>query len=297
MTATTTAAPPVTKRPIGAPPSRRWIGMTVRVAMLVFFLLIVLIPVYVLLITSFKEKGAISASDAWALPSGWPWDWTTSGWSTAWDRLEGPLWRSVQLAVPGAAISSILGSMNGFVLSRWRFPFANLVFILILFGMFIPYQAVMLPLVDLLINDINIENGIPALLLTHVVFGIPICTLIFRNYYETVPNDLIEAARVDGAGLLQTYIRIILPLSAPAFVVTLIWQFTSIWNDFLFALFLSSEDNGPVTLALNNLAGGQLSNYQASMAAALIAAFPTLIVYIVLGRFFLRGLMAGSLKG
>jgi glucose/mannose transport system permease protein len=272
---------------------RRYAGPTLRVVVLLGFVIVVLIPVYVLVITSFKGRGEIDASSAWALPS----EWTTAGWDTAWDRLRGPMWRSIQLAVPGAIISSILGSMNGFVLSRWRFPFSNLVFVLILFGMFIPYQAIMLPLIKLVVEDANISNGIPALLVTHIVFGIPICTLIFRNYYETIPNDLIEAARVDGAGMLQTYGRIILPLSAPAFVVALIWQFTSIWNDFLFALFLSTEDNGPVTYALNNLAGGQLSNYQASMAGALIASFPTLLVYLILGRFFLRGLMAGSLKG
>jgi glucose/mannose transport system permease protein len=274
-------------------PIRRAAGPTIRLVLLLGFLILVLIPVYVLLITSFKGRAEIDASKAWALPSGW----TFEGWDTAWERLRDPLWRSIQLAVPGAVISSVLGSMNGFVLSRWRFPLSNLVFVLILFGMFIPYQAVMLPLIKLVIEDANVENGIPALLVTHIVYGIPICTLIFRNYYETVPNDLIEAARVDGAGMLQTYARIILPLSAPAFVVTLIWQFTSIWNDFLFALFLSTDDNGPVTIALTNLSGGQLSNYQASMAGALIAAAPTLIVYIVLGRYFIGGLMAGSLKG
>jgi glucose/mannose transport system permease protein len=292
MTATV-ATPPATTRRTGPSQRRRWFGPTIRLILLLGFLCLVLIPVYVLIITSFKARGEISASDAWSLPS----EWTIDGWQTAWDRLRGPLWRSIQLAVPGAIVSSVLGSMNGFVLSRWRFPYSNLVFVLILFGMFIPYQAVMLPLIELVIEDANIENGIPALLVTHIVYGIPICTLIFRNYYETIPNDLIEAARVDGAGMLQTYARIILPLSAPAFVVTLIWQFTSIWNDFLFALFMSSERNGPVTLALNNLAGGQLSNYQASMAAALIASIPTLLVYIILGRYFLRGLMAGSLKG
>jgi glucose/mannose transport system permease protein len=292
MTATV-ATPPATTRQAGPSQRRRWFGSAVRLILLLGFLCLVLIPVYVLIVTSFKARGEISAADAWSLPS----EWTTDGWQTAWDRLRGPLWRSIQLAVPGAIVSSVLGSMNGFVLSRWRFPYSNLVFVLILFGMFIPYQAVMLPLIELVIEDANIENGIPALLVTHIVYGIPICTLIFRNYYETIPNDLVEAARVDGAGMLQTYARIILPLSAPAFVVTLIWQFTSIWNDFLFALFMSSENNGPVTLALNNLAGGQLSNYQASMAAALIASIPTLLVYIILGRYFLRGLMAGSLKG
>ena len=292
MTATV-ATPPSTARRAGPSTPRRWLGPMIRVLLLLGFLFLVLIPVYVLIVTSFKARGEISASDAWSIPS----EWTTDGWQTAWERLRDPLWRSVQLAVPGAIVSSALGSMNGFVLSRWRFPLSNLVFVLVLFGMFIPYQAVMIPLVELVTVDANIESGIPALLVTHVVFGIPICTLIFRNYYETIPNDLIEAARVDGAGMLQTYARIILPLSAPAFVVALIWQFTSIWNDFLFALFLSTDDNGPVTVALTNLSGGQLSNYQASMAGALIAAAPTLIVYIVLGRYFIGGLMAGSLKG
>jgi glucose/mannose transport system permease protein len=290
---TTIAPPPAPTRPIGRSRSRAMLGPTIRFVLLLGFLVLVFIPVYVLLVTSFKARGEITASETWSLPS----DWTLDGWETAWDKLAGPLWRSVQIAVPGAIISSILGSMNGFVLSRWRFPLSNLVFVLILFGMFIPYQAVMIPLVELVTIDANIESGIPALIVTHVVFGIPICTLIFRNYYETIPNDLIEAARVDGAGMLQTFARIVLPLSAPAFVVALIWQFTSIWNDFLFALFLSSDDNGPVTVALTNLSGGQLSNYQASMAGALIAAAPTLIVYIVLGRYFIGGLMAGSLKG
>jgi glucose/mannose transport system permease protein len=193
-------------------------------------------------------------------------------------------------------MSSVLGSMNGFVLSRWRFPYANVVFALLLFGMFIPYQAVMIPLVQLM-REIGVANGIPALIIVHTIFGLPICTLIFRNYYESIPNDLIEAARVDGAGMLSTYFRIVLPLSAPGFVVTVIWQFTSVWNDFLFAIFLSNTRNGPVTIALNALAGGQLSNYAASMAGAMIASVPTLVVYIILGRYFVSGLMSGSVKG
>jgi glucose/mannose transport system permease protein len=193
-------------------------------------------------------------------------------------------------------MSSLLGSMNGFVLSRWRFPYANVVFAFLLFGMFIPYQAVMIPLVQMM-RDIGVANGIPSLIIVHTIFGLPICTLIFRNYYESIPNDLIEAARVDGAGMLSTYVRIVLPLSAPGFVVTVIWQFTSVWNDFLFAIFLSNTRNGPVTIALNALAGGQLSNYAASMAGAMIASVPTLIVYIILGRYFVSGLMSGSVKG
>jgi glucose/mannose transport system permease protein len=200
------------------------------------------------------------------------------------------------MAIPSSIIAAMLGSLNGFVLSRWKFPYADLVFTLFLFGMFIPYQAVMIPLRQLTI-DLGLPGGVPTLILAHVVYGIPICTLIFRGFYSTtIPPDLIEAARVDGAGLIRTYVSIILPLSAPGFVVTLIWQFTSAWNDFLFAIFLSNTRNGPVTIALNALAGGQLTDYAASMAGALIASLPTLVVYILLGRYFISGLMAGSLK-
>ena len=193
-------------------------------------------------------------------------------------------------------ISSMLGAMNGFVLSRWRFPGANLVFTLMLFGMFIPYQAVMVPLLEFLPMT-GLGRGVPQLLAVHVVYGIPICTLIFRNYYQTIiPKELIESGKVDGAGLLRTFRSLILPLSVPGFVVTMIWQFTSIWNDYLFAVFLSSKDNGPVILGLANLAGSQIVPYPEVFAGALIVTAPTLLVYIVLGRWFVGGLMAGAVK-
>ena len=173
-----------------------------------------------------------------------------------------------------------------------------MVFTLILFGMFIPYQAVMIPLMRL-VTSADLGFGIHTLILMHVVYGIPITTLIFRNYYETIPNELIEAARVDGAGMLRTYASVVLPISVPSFVVVLIWQFTSAWNDFLFALFFGGgAQSGPVTLALNNLAHGSiLADYGASMSGALIASVPTLAVYILLGKYFVGGLMAGSVKG
>jgi glucose/mannose transport system permease protein len=186
--------------------------------------------------------------------------------------------------------------MNGFVLARWRFRGADLVFTVILFGMFIPYQGVMIPLVQLM-QALQVPSGVPSLILLHVVYGLPITTLIFRNYYAQVPHELIEAARVDGAGVLRTYAYVVLPISVPAFVVVLMWQFTSAWNDYLFALFFSNSRNGPVTIALNFLASGQLQDYSASMAGALIASLPTLLVYILLGRYFVGGLMAGSVKG
>ena len=162
------------------------------------------------------------------------------------------------------------------------------------------YQAVMIPLQRLMI-DLNTTvpflSGIPTLIIAHVIYGIPICTLIFRNYYATaVPSEILEAARVDGASMWRIYHSIVLPVSAPAFVVTLIWQFTSAWNDFLFALFLTNRNTGPVTYALMELASAQNPDYARTMAGVLIASLPTLLVYIVLGKYFISGLMSGSVK-
>jgi glucose/mannose transport system permease protein len=154
----------------------------------------------------------------------------------------------------------------------------------------------MIPLVQLM-QSLGVPSGVPSLIVLHVVYGLPLTTLIFRNYYAGVPAELMEAARVDGAGMLRTYAWVVLPISLPAFVVVLMWQFTSAWNDYLFALFFSNSRNGPVTIALNFLASGQLQDYSSSMAGALIASVPTLLVYIILGRWFVGGLMAGSVKG
>lgn len=287
-TATSGKAP----RPRKTQPGHGKVSRSVRYALLILFLVIVLLPAYVLLVTSFKGVGDASPSRAWNLPT----SWETDGWSRAWETLAPALLRTFGMVIPAAIISAFLGSLNGFVLARWRFPGADVVFTLLLFGMFIPYQAVMIPLVQLMQN-LNVPNGIPSLIVLHVVYGIPITTLIFRNYYAGIPEDLVEAARVDGAGMVRTYTSIILPISMPAFVVVLIWQFTSAWNDYLFALFFSNARNGPVTIALNFLASGQLQNYSASMAGALIASLPTLVVYVILGRWFVGGLMAGSVKG
>ncbi|MFF5794166.1 carbohydrate ABC transporter permease [Paeniglutamicibacter sp. NPDC012692] len=281
------------KAPAGAPnKGRRRINRTLKYALLLFFVIVILIPAYVLFITSFKGTSDADPSRAWLLPQ----SWETAGWAKAWTTLAPALGRTFLLVIPAAVISATLGSINGYVLSKWRFPGANVVFTLILFGMFIPYQAVMIPLTQLMSN-IGVPQGIPSLMLLHIVYGLPICTLIFRNYYESVPSELIEAARMDGAGILRTYASVILPVSAPGFVVVLIWQFTSAWNDYLFAAFFSSGRNGPVTIALSFLAGGQLTDYAASMAGALIASVPTLIVYILLGKYFVGGLMSGSVKG
>ncbi|HEV7897434.1 MAG TPA: carbohydrate ABC transporter permease [Planosporangium sp.] len=268
------------------------VGRAVGYALLLLFLAVVLMPAYVLIVTSFKSGREIGVNGQWSLPT----QWTLVSWTKAWTVLQPSFVRTFELAIPVALISSFIGSANGFVLSRWRFPGADVAFTLILFGMFIPYQAVMIPLRQI-VQSAGLPPGIPTLIFVHCVYGIPICTLIFRNYYATtVPVEVIEAGRVDGAGLLRTFASIILPISVPGFVVTIIWQFTSAWNDYLFAIFLSNTSNGPITIALNALAGAQSPDYAASMAGALIASLPTLLVYIVLGRWFIGGLMAGSVK-
>ncbi|MFB9528426.1 carbohydrate ABC transporter permease [Nonomuraea roseola] len=263
-----------------------------RRGLLIVFAVVFLIPVYVLLVTSFKPLTEANPSQAWNLPQ----VWTLEAWRVAWEKLAPGIWNSVLLAVPGSLLSCVLGSMNGYVLSKWRFPGADVLFTLFLFGMFIPYQGVMIPLVQLMVN-IGMYGDISGLVLAHVVYGIPICTLIFRNYYVTIPDELIEASRVDGAGMLRTYWSVVLPVSGPAFAVVIIWQFTSLWNDFLFAVFLTGPTSWPTTVMLNNIAGAQATPYSQQMAAALLASIPTTLIYLLLGRFFMRGLMAGALKG
>ncbi|NMD47942.1 MAG: carbohydrate ABC transporter permease [Propionibacterium sp.] len=268
----------------------------VQFVLLLLFACVVLIPLYVVLVTSFKGGADVSASTAWDLPH----IFSVDGWASAISRLAPALGRSLVLAISAAVLSSILGSLNGYVFAKWKFPGADIVFTAFLFGMFIPYQAVMIPLqrmlLDLQTHGFGWIDGIPKLILVHTIYGIPICTLIFRNYYATaVPSEILEAARVDGAGMLRIYWSIVLPVSIPGFVVTLIWQFTSAWN-FLFALFLTSSRNGPVTYALQELAGGQNPDYPSIMAGVLVASLPTLLVYIALGRYFISGLMSGSVK-
>ena len=260
-----------------------------------------LLPLYVLVATSMKSFAEVSLARMWALPSGLYF----SSFAQAWLgnpahglRGLGPnFFNSVKLVVPATMLSAILGSMNGYVLAKWRFRGAGVLFPAILFGMFIPYQSILVPLVQTL-QRIGLYGTLPGLIFVHVVYGIPITTLIFRNYYATVPTEIVEAGTMDGAGLWGIYRRIIVPLSPPAFVVAAIWQFTSIWNDFLFGVTVTSQpDVQPITVALNNLAGSFVVEWNVQMGGALLAALPTLVVYVVLGRYFMRGLMAGSLKG
>ena len=251
-----------------------------------------LIPMYVILVTGFKGFNEVNLKTMWDLPV----TLSLDNYVEAFNKLAPYMWNSINMVVPAAIGSALIGSLNGFVLARWKFRGANIIFPLILFGMFIPYQSIFIPLVEFM-RAIRLYGGLPGLVLAHIIYGIPITTLIFRNYYATIPTEIIEAARMDGADILQTYRYILLPLSAPGFVVVLIWQFTATWNDFLFAVVLTKPEFWPITVALNNMAGSQIIAWNVQMAGSLLAALPTLVVYIFLGRYFLRGLMAGALKG
>ena len=259
---------------------------------LIFMSIFYLIPIYLMLITGLKGFDEVSLVTMWNLPTSIRFD----NFIAAFEKLAPYMWNSFNMVIPAAIISSFLGSINGFVLAKWKFRGADVIFPLILFGMFIPYQSILIPLVEFM-KSINMYGGLPGLVLAHVIYGIPITTLTFRNYYASIPKELVEASRMDGAGLLGTYWYILLPLSLPSFVVVLIWQFTSAWNDFLFAVVLTNPQAWPITVALNNMAGSQIIEWNVQMAGSFLAAVPTLLVYIFLGRYFLRGLMAGSLKG
>lgn len=278
--------------------ARRWPRLVLYTVM-IGLALAYLFPVYLLIITSLKSFDQVSLSRMWDLPNSVSFE----SFGRAWNGGEGVIGmrnsfvNSVLMVVPGTVISCFLGSLNGYVLSKWRFPGANVLFTLILFGMFIPYQSILVPLVQLL-NALKLYGTIPGLILTHVVYGIPITTLIFRNYYASVPTELIEAARIDGAGFFGIYRSVVLPLSVPGFVVVAIWQFTSLWNEFLFGLIITNNPEiRPVTVALQNLSGSQFTQWNVQMAGAVMVALPTLLVYLLLGRYFLRGMMAGALKG
>jgi glucose/mannose transport system permease protein len=258
-------------------------------ALTVFFLL----PVYLMVLTGLKPFNEVDLKTMWDLP--------TSGlrienFIAGYKQLAPNLKNSLTMVIPEALLSSLLGSFNGYLLSKWKFRGSNVIFTLILFGMFIPYQSILIPLVKFM-QYINLYGDLPGLILVHIIYGIPITTLIFRNYYAGVGTEIVEAARIDGASLFQIYSNVILPLSGPSFAVVIIWQFTQAWNEFLFAVILTNQSNWPVTVALNNLAGSQLVQWNVLMAATFLAALPTLLVYIFLGRFFVRGLMAGALKG
>ena len=252
-----------------------------------------LMPMYVMVVTGLKQSQNVSLSTMWNLPS----QISGGGFGEAWNKLSPSLWNSFQLTIPATILSSILGSINGYIFSKWKFPGANYLFALLVFGMFIPYQSILIPLVQFL-QMVKLYGSIPGLILVHVIYGLPITSLIFRNFFTNIPDEMLEAARIDGAGIIRTFFRIMLPLGRPAFVVVGIFQFTNIWNDFLFGVSIVPNPAAqPVTVAVNNLQGSYSVDWNVVMAGSVLVALPTLLIYVFLGRFFVRGMLAGSVKG
>ncbi|MGO4567201.1 carbohydrate ABC transporter permease [Rhizobium sp. 2YAF20] len=287
--------------------------------LLILFAIVYLMPLFVMVVTSFKTMDEIQNGNMLSLPAAPTFD----AWIKAWGEtcvgltcagIKGYFWNSIKMVVPAVLISTLFGALNGYVLTKWRFPGHTLIFGLMLFACFIPFQSVLLPMATILGSlgrfGITLEDatgfsfgfGNPTvnLVFVHVVYGLGFTTLFFRNFYEAFPTELVKAAQVDGAGFFQIFRRIMLPNSLPIIVVTVIYQFTNIWNDFLFAsAYAGTGESMPMTVALNNVVNTSTGvvEYNVNMAAAMIAAMPTLLVYIVAGRYFVRGLMAGAVKG
>ena len=268
------------------------------------FALYYIAPLYVMIVTSLKTMEEIRQGNLMSLPGEIIFD----SWKTAWSGRGGIdagnvflrpfFWNSLKMVVPAVAISTFFGALNGYALTKWRFKGDNLLFLAFLFGCFIPYQAILLPMSRTL-GILGISNSISGLVLVHTVYGLSFTTLFFRNYYISIPDEMIKAARIDGAGFFKIFFKVLLPISSPIIVVTVIWQFTNIWNDFLFGSSFSFGEAAPIQVALNNmvLTSTSVKEYNVDMAAAFIAGIPTLLVYVLAGKYFIRGLTAGSVKG
>lgn len=272
-------------------------------AVLLIFAIWFLFPLYVMISTSLKDAEQIRQLGLLALPQrldaeAWPKAWSEACIAVNCGGLRPFFWNSIVMTVPSVVFSTALGSINGYILSKWRFPGSDALFTLMLFGVFLPLQVVLLPMSQVL-GWMGLVGSVSGLIVVHIVAGLPMTCLFFRNYYVSVPDELIRAGLLDGAGFWQIYTRIILPISAPIIVVVVIWQFTHIWNDFLIGVILANVESQPITVALNNLVNSvdAVKEYNVDMAAALLTALPTLIVYIVSGKYFLRGLTAGAVKG
>jgi glucose/mannose transport system permease protein len=266
-----------------------WGSIIVLSAALILFLL----PVYVMVVNALKDSQHVNLATMWNLPE----VFGPGGFEGAWKQLGPNMYNSLLMVIPATVLSALIGAVNGYFLSKWKFRGADVIFTVILFGFFIPYQVILLPMVQFT-QTIGVYGTLTGLILVHVIYGIPVTTLVFRNFYAGVPTELVEAAVVDGGNKYQIFTSIMVPLAAPAFVVTGIFQFTNIWNDFIFGVTVVPNPQAqPVTIALNNLSGNFSVDWNVVMAGAVLAALPTAVVYILLSRYFVRGLLSGSVKG
>jgi glucose/mannose transport system permease protein len=262
-----------------------------------------LIPLYVMVVTSLKGMPEIRLGNIFSPPM----EITFQPWVKAWaeactglncDGLSRGFWNSVRITVPSVIISIAIASVNGYALSNWRFKGANTFFAILIFGAFIPYQVMLYPIV-ILLREIGLYGSLTGLVIVHSIFGMPILTLLFRNYFSSVPEELFKAARVDGAGFWGIYFKIMLPMALPIFVVAIILQVTGIWNDFLFGVVYTTPKTYPMTVQLNNIVNSVqgVKEYNVNMAATIITGLVPLLVYFVSGKLFVRGIAAGAVKG
>ncbi|MFT4674410.1 MAG: glucose/mannose transport system permease protein [Reinekea sp.] len=273
-------------------------------AVLVIVALYYLAPLFLMILTSFRSMDEIRVGQLIE----WPKSFSFDAWHAAWNQvqigardelgLQPYFMNSIRMVIPSVLLSTLFGALNGYVISFWKFRGSELFFALLLAGCFLPFQAILLPH-SIVLGKMGLSGSTTGLVFTHVVYGVAFTTLFFRNYYINLPGELIKAAKLDGAGFWMIFYRIILPISTPILVVSIIWQFTQIWNDFLFGVVFSDPSSQPITVGLNNMVNSTTGDkrYNIDMAGAIIAALPTIFVYVVAGKYFVRGLTAGSVKG
>lgn len=280
---------------------RMWTQVMIY-GLLVLFALVYVVPLVVVVMNSFRDQVEIARTGLIAFPQSFRID----AWTAAWDSfciggtcegMKRNFFNSLWMTIPATIISTLLGALNGYVLSKWRFPGSELLFTMVLLGVFMPGQIALMPWAFIL-GNLGLSNSVYGLILVHVIQGLSFTTLFCRNYYVNIPDDLVKAARIDGAGFWRIFRKIILPLSPPILIVTVIWQFTGIWNEYLFGVVFTSGAQQPITAALVALtAGGQTATaYDVMSAAVLIGALPPLLVYFFGGKYFVRGLTQGAIK-
>lgn len=292
------------REPTGPKPKKRFSrGNIILYGTLIFIAIYYLIPLWVMVMTSLKGMPEIRMGNIFAPPL----EITFEPWVKAWaeactglncDGLSRGFWNSVQITVPSVIVSIAIASVNGYALANWRFKGANLFFTILIFGAFIPYQVMIYPIV-IMLREMGLYTKLFGLIIVHSIFGMPILTLLFRNYFTSLPEELFKAARVDGAGFWGIYFRIMLPMSLPIFVVAVILQVTGIWNDFLFGVIYTKPDNYPMTVQLNNIVNSVqgVKEYNVNMAATILTGLVPLTIYFVSGKLFVRGIAAGAVKG
>jgi len=261
------------------------------------------IPLLIVVMTSLKPMAEIRTGSIFALPlapnfDAWVKAWMSACTGLACEGIRVGFWNSFRILIPSVALSVMAGALNGYALAQWKPPGANALLTALMLGAFIPYQVILYPMVKILSN-VGLYNSLPGIIAVHIIFGLPVMTLIFRNFYAGLPDELLKAARVDGAGFWRIFVEIMLPLSVNILIVAVILQVTGIWNDYLLGLIFAGRDNAPMTVQLNLIVNTSMGEqeHNVNMAATLLTALPPLLVYFASGRYFVRGITAGAVKG